>query len=79
MDKMVFAAYFISTLNKTDSISPNHAYTILKIAGVSTAFDILSALKNARNKNYFSSGEEKGTFKLTSYGLDRYEDLNNAK
>lgn len=79
IDKMIVIAQVLSNFSVAEEINSDYAYTVLKIAGITTSFDIVSALNNAKNKNYFSVGNEKGMYKITSFGKDKYEELVNAK
>lgn len=76
IDKAVFIAGWLQKNLDIEEVSANHIFTMLRIAGESTSFDIQSALNNGKNRrSYFVGGTEPGTFALTHIGEYHYMDM----
>lgn len=73
IDKILLATNFYKD-NKDDKIvNKDIIFTILKNANVSTSFSIKDALSNAKKKNYFFSGQNKGEYELSHIGEEYVE------
>ena len=53
MDKAVLAAFWLKEKKALTSISADHVFTILRTLSEAASFDLLSSLKNAKNKKKF--------------------------
>lgn len=76
VDKSLVIAGWLKKEKGINAFSANHLYTMLRIAGESVSFNLLAALKNAKNRHsYFDAGDEPNTFSLNYIGEDRFNEL----
>ena len=74
IDKAVVVACWLKNNIRKDEIDSNILFTMLKIAGSSTSYDLDSSLRNAKVKNkYFLNGTDKGFYKIHHIGEDYYK------
>lgn len=74
IDKAIVVACWLKMNTGKDEIDSNILFTMLKIAGSSTNYDLDASLRNAKNANkYFLNGSEKGFYKLHHIGEDHYK------
>lgn len=74
IDKAVVVACWLKTNTGKDEIDSNILFTMLKIAGASTSYDLDASLRNAKNTNkYFLNGSEKGFYRIHHIGEDHYK------
>lgn len=71
MDKAVLASYLIRKEKQIEAFTPDIFFTILRIVGEGTSFDLAAAIRNAKkDKSYFTSGANVGEYKLNHIGED---------
>lgn len=79
MDRAVLIAYKLAEYGITD-FNENTIFTILRIADLSTSYDLKSSLTNGKSKkNFFTLGDTAGMYKLHNLGEDRAKELEKAR
>ena len=79
MEKSLLASYKLSQFG-INSFNENVIFTVLRIADMTTSFDINAAINNGKNrKSYFANGEEAGEYKLHHIGEDHAKELEKAR
>ena len=74
IDKAVVIACWLKINTEKDEIDSNILFTMLKIVGASTSYDLDASLRNAKNINkYFLNGSERGFYKIHHIGEDHYK------
>lgn len=79
MEISLLASYKLSQFG-INSFDENVIFTVLRIADMTTSFDINAAINNGKNrKSYFANGEETGEYILHHIGEDHAKKLEKAR
>ena len=76
IDQAVLAAYWLKKEKDVNDFSADHLFTMLRITEEKASFNLLSAIKNAKNqKSYFNVGTESSTYSINHIGEDHVKAL----
>lgn len=76
IDKAIIAAHWLKKEKNVNDFSADLLFTMLRIAEEKVSFDLLSAIKNAKNqKSCFITGTESNTYAINHIGEDRVKSL----
>ena len=76
IDQAVLITYWLKENKNIDEITPDYLFSILKILNESVAFDLSSALNNAKNtKQYLKYNKDSKAYKITQLGENYIKSL----
>ncbi len=80
MEKALVISYWLKKNKNIEEVNEHYIFTILRIVGQNTSFDIKAALRNGKNQcNYFIAGEKAGFYKTHHIGEDHIVELENER